>query len=669
MVRIYCILKFWFISLVFLASTPSLFAQVHSNVKEQLLEAESNFVYEEFNEALPIYMKLKDRYPDNAYLDYKIGRCYLNIPFEKQKSISYLQKAEVKMSRTSKDGNFKHNEVPLDVIFYLGDAYRINNQIEKAIDTYQDFKNKLDDKTYNVKIVDDDIQACKRAKILEKDPVEVIKLNMGGVINTRFSESHPVVSEDESIILYSSQLPFYQAVFFTTKVNGTWQQPINIIPDLGIDGDCIPTCLSADGKEAYFYRSDEFKGDIYVSNFINGKWTKIRKLNNNINTKYWESHASLSHDGKTLYFTSNRPGGIGGLDIYKSQRTLGDNWGPAQNLGPVINSSYNEDSPFITADGKRLYFSSFGHETIGGYDIFYSDLDANGNWTKPVNIGFPINSTDDDVFFCPIQNGKVAYISEYDQNGFGKTDIIRIEIPDKNNPQKFNVTGKIRIPGRGNNQKITIVVVNHNRKDTIYNELLTSEDFTFRAKEGDYDINISATGYQSQIIPVTVKRGSKDLDRSLSITLIANPNKDNSATGLAAVNDIPGLQKDGSNANRNQNNTNSKNGTNLSGNDLASNTKDNFNNNIASNDSFKKVNSGVNSDKIDTNGIDSLQNIKSADKTNVANSDESTRGKSKSGFWKSLHDIKWEYFAVPCFLILLIILLLIIKKIRKPEQN
>ncbi len=399
-------------------------------IKEQLLEAESDFLYEEFNEALPIYMKLKDKYPDNIYLDYKIGRCYLNIPFEKQKSLIYLKKASVKITKTNKDGSFKGNEVPVDVIYYLGDAYRINNQLEAAIENYEEFKSKSDKKLYDLKLVDDQILACKRAILMEKKPVVISFHNLGEVINTKYSETHPVVSEDENIMLYATQLPFYQAVFFTKKVNGVWQQPLNIITELGIDDDCIPTCLSSDGTEAYFYRSDQFRGDLYVSNYINGKWTKIRRLNDNVNTKYWESHASLSHDGKTLYFTSNRPGGMGGLDIYMTQRNIGDNWGPPKNLGPVINSSYNEDAPFITSDGKRLYFSSFGHETMGGYDIFYSDKDANGNWTKPVNIGYPLNSTGDDLYFCPVRNGSAGYISKYDSAGFGRFDIVRVEISD-----------------------------------------------------------------------------------------------------------------------------------------------------------------------------------------------------------------------------------------------
>ncbi len=620
---------------------PCSFGQLNDNVKQQLLDAESSFLYEEFNEALPVYMKLKDRYPDNYYLDYKIGRCYLNIPFDRQKSLIYLKLASnsVKISKTNKDGSFKENEVPLDVIFYLGDAYRINNQLDKSIEKYQEFKNKADKKIYDLKLVDNQIQACKRAIIMEKRPVDISIQNLGKTINTKYSEIHPVISEDENILLYAAQLPFYQAVFYTKKTDGVWQQPVNIITDLGIDGDCLPTSISADGREAYFYRSDEFRGDLYVSNFINGKWTKIRKLNDNINTRYWESHASLSHDGKTLYFTSNRPGGMGGLDIYKTQRTSGDNWGPAQNLGPVINSSYNEDAPFITADDKRLYFSSFGHETMGGFDIFYSDKDANGNWTKPVNIGYPVNTTGDEMFFCPAKNGTVGYFSEIDSTGFGKYDIVRVEIFDIKNPRLYKISGNIKTTTNGNNQKILMIVLDQLSKDTIYNELLTGEDFNFKIKAGNYEIYISASGYQSQILPFSITPGSKDFNRVLNTLLVAVNNQDNTASGITA--EMPVLSQKQAN-----------NGKLIAGNEI---NKNSPGTNLPAITSKVTKNTKISQDQNDIHTtIKTIDSNKTLTKNIV----------SKVGFWKSVGGISWEYYSVPCALAIFVIVLVIIKKRR-----
>ena len=181
---------------------------------------------------------------------------------------------------------------------------------------------------------------------------------------------------------------------------------------LKVDQDLFPTSISKDGKTLYLYSSADYDGIIYTSKFENGTWSPLVKLNDNINTKYWESHATISHDDKKLYFTSNRKGTYGGLDIYVSKRDSTGDWGPAVNLGPVINTPYNEESPFLTSDDKTLFFSSRGHFNMGGYDIFYSTLLDNGEWSVPLNVGYPLNTTDDDVFFNPKNEGYEGYIAK-----------------------------------------------------------------------------------------------------------------------------------------------------------------------------------------------------------------------------------------------------------------
>ncbi|NJM15669.1 MAG: hypothetical protein HC896_10140 [Bacteroidales bacterium] len=163
------------------------------------------------------------------------------------------------------------------------------------------------------------------------------------------------------------------------------------------------------------------------------------KLNENINTKYWESYASVSDDGKTLYFTSNRPGGYGELDIYKSVLGKDGQWGLAMNLGPAINTKYNDDAPVITSNGQLLYFSSLGHGTTGGYDIFFSEKDNMGIWKKPVNIGYPINTTDDNLYFYPFSNGNFGLFAAVDEKGFGRFDIMQVEVFSAKHPKFYNV--------------------------------------------------------------------------------------------------------------------------------------------------------------------------------------------------------------------------------------
>lgn len=509
--------------LIIFSININLKAQDKSSLKVNFTEAETYFLYEEFTEALPLYIQLKDKYPGNYNLDYKIGRCFLNMPYDKQKSIQYLENAIKHISIIYKESSFKELNAPLDALFYLGDAYRINNQLARAIQTYQEFKQRVSDKVFDFSLVDHEIQSCEQAMIMEKKPIDETEMNIGDVINTRFSETNPVVSADENMIVYAVKLQFYQAMFYSKKVDGKWTTPINMIPELGIDGDCFPTSLSADGTELYMYRNNEYQGDLFVSNYKNGKWNKIKKLNGNINTKYWESHACISPDGLTLYFTSNRDGGYGGLDIYKSTRpsVTSNDWGVPQNLGPVINSPYNDDTPFITEDGKRLYFSSFGHESMGGYDIFYSDLSSDGTWSKPVNLGYPINTTGDELFFDPLMNGNFGYMAKFDPKGFGKYDIFRYEIFSDRHPRKYIINVKITLPQSQAGTYISVNLYDKVKGDTVLHKIATTDTFSFETTAGDFNVYLKAKGCKPQVVNLSIPMGSKDKGLLITTSLLS----------------------------------------------------------------------------------------------------------------------------------------------------
>jgi Tol biopolymer transport system component len=192
------------------------------------------------------------------------------------------------------------------------------------------------------------------------------------------------------------------------------------------DGDMYISCLSAEGRILFLSKDDNYNSDIYTSTFDGITWGKPSKLNKNINTRYWESHGYLSEDGNQLVFASDRPGGFGGLDLYLSKRLDGD-WGPAINLGPQVNTQFNEDRPFLINKGKTLFFSSQGHRNMGGYDLFRSELQQNNLWSQPENLGYPLNTPDDNIFFMPTDNGKSGYISRYrESDGSGREDIYRI---------------------------------------------------------------------------------------------------------------------------------------------------------------------------------------------------------------------------------------------------
>jgi tetratricopeptide (TPR) repeat protein len=477
---------------------PQLSGQTKSDIRIYFTEAETYVLFEEYQEALPFYLDLLKLYPNNNNIKYRIGQCYLNTPGEKENAISYLEDAVKNINPKYKEGKFRESGAPYDALYYLANAYRVNNQLDKALATYEQFQNNLDPAIYDTTIIRLQIESCNNAKRLMNIPVFVKANNLGDMINERFSEFNPVISRDENTIFFSKGLQFYDAVFYSKKVNGIWSGPINMTPELGVDEDYYPSSVSDDGKELFLYRTDNYDGNIFVSKLVNGTWSVVTKLNENINTKYWESHASISHDGKKLYFTSNRKGGYGGLDIFVSERDSTGDWGPALNLGPAINTPYNEDTPFLGKDDKTLFFSSRGHYNIGGYDIFYSTFLESGEWSVPLNVGYPLNSTDDDLFFDPINDGYEAYFSRYDSTGFGNQDIFKVEIFSSEHPRKFYVTGIAKIKDLLTSIKDSVKISvfntsNFNEAIVVYSDPLTGA-YQFEVENGIYEITFEADG-------------------------------------------------------------------------------------------------------------------------------------------------------------------------------
>ncbi len=501
------IVTFWFLTLGLAVS----FAQkslTKEEIKKKMVEGNSFFLFEEYSDALPYYLDLLKIFPDNNNLNYRIGRCYLNIPGEKHKAIEYLEKAVKDISLKYRENSLRETHAPLEAYFYLGDAYRVNNQLDKAIAAYKYFLEHLDPKKYDKQVVEDQIQACLNAKELQAHPLYLAEKDLGKPINSRFSDYRPAVSGNQQVLVFTRKLPFYDAVFFSQKENGVWTPPINLTPQLGIDQDFYSASLSWDGKTLYLYKNDQYDGNLYISKYDGTRWSKVIRLNDHINTKYWESHACVTKDGNTLYFTSNRKGGYGGLDIYVSHRDSSGDWGPPQNLGPVINTKYNEETPFISEDGKTLFFSSRGHFNMGGYDIFYSNLLENGEWSKPLNMGYPINTTDDDLFYQPVGEGYYAYISKFSDQGLGKMDIFKIEIFSAEHPRKFLIEGKIdtrTVPIPVSNNKIFVSLLNEDMSDTLQSvNPDTTGHYSFTTVAGEYHLAIGGEGFKSTTYPLSL---------------------------------------------------------------------------------------------------------------------------------------------------------------------
>ncbi|HLP74815.1 MAG TPA: tetratricopeptide repeat protein, partial [Bacteroidales bacterium] len=491
--------RFLFLSfLLSVITITDILPQSRLEIKKLFYEAESWILFEDYKEALPIYQQLLKINPANSNYEYRIGQCYINTPGEKEKAVSYLEDAIRYVDAEYDEGKFSETHAPFDAYYYLANAYRINNQIDKAIATYEIFRQNLNPAVYDSNIVNLQIQSCLNARDLMKHPLFIRQTNLSDIINESNSEFNPVVSDNEDMIVFSRSTAFYDAILYSVRSKGAWSGPMNMNEILKVDQDLFPTSLSKDGKTLYLYSSADYDGIIYNSHFENGSWSPVVKLNDNINTKYWESHATISHDNKKLYFTSNRKGSIGGLDIYVSERDSSGDWGQAKNLGAVINTPYNEESPFLSQDDKTLFFSSRGHFNMGGYDIFYSTLLPDGTWSVPLNAGYPLNTTDDDVFFKPMKDGYVGYFSKEGTDSYGKQDIYRIEIFSDDHPRKFYVRGIVKVADLMSNfndsVKISAMnIKNPNQIVVVYSNPKTGE-YEFEVPHGNYEVTYQGEG-------------------------------------------------------------------------------------------------------------------------------------------------------------------------------
>jgi hypothetical protein len=413
----------------------SLAGQSRSDLRSMFVSAEGDILFEDYAEALPKYLSLLQMIPDNYNLCYRVGQCYLNTPGEKDKAITWLETAVKNIDTGYRAGRLSEKEAPHDALYHLANAYRIANNFDKALETYELFLQDVDTEKYDTTLVRFQMQSCHNARKMMLNPSDVDQSNLGAPVNDRYSEFNPVVSADEKTLIFTRELPFYDAIFWSRKENGSWTEPVNMTPQLGVDQDYYTSSLSPDGMTLLMYRVDTYDGNIYMSRLQGDTWSKVEKLNGHINTKFWESHATMSIDGRKIYFTSNRRESLGGLDIFVSARDSSGNWGPAENLGPEINTLYNEETPFLANSDSTLFFSSRGHHNIGGYDIFRSDLGADGRWSTPVNAGYPLNTTDDDLFFTPLGKGNRGYFSKFTGDGEGRMDIYSCDIYSEQNPR------------------------------------------------------------------------------------------------------------------------------------------------------------------------------------------------------------------------------------------
>ncbi len=393
--------------------------------------------------AIDQYKKADAFNSNNALLNYKLGRCYLQ-DNDKTEAIKYLEKAYSLDKRISLDLAYN------DINFLLAEAYRFDYQFDRAIEKYKEHKNSLtpEQLTREAEILDKKIEECNTAKKLVAKPVRVFVDNLGNLVNSAYPDYKPLVIPDESMIIFTSAREnttggkrdkdsyFFEDIYTTDYENGAWTVPENSY-DLNSSNHDATAGISSDGTILYIYKASG-GNSLYESNLSHSKYSMPVRMPNTINEGRKQASASLSFDKTTLYFTSLREEGYGGQDIYFSRKDAKNRWQDPENIGATINTPYDEEGVFIAPDGKTLYFSSNGHNTMGGFDIFKSDW-KDGKWSNPVNLGYPINTPDDDVFFTLAASGQRGYYSSKKRDGFGGQDLYIITFLEAAKPMMMSV--------------------------------------------------------------------------------------------------------------------------------------------------------------------------------------------------------------------------------------
>lgn len=493
--------------------------------------ADELFDMKNYIQAIDEYKKLEKEFPDDPEIKHRIGICYLETYNDKSQAIPYLEYCY-------KQGKYK-NELLLE----LANAYQYAYKLDEAINFYNKFREKAPSKT--ISLIDHYIETCENAKELMKKPVNVSFENAGKGINTKYADYYPFVTKNEETLFFTSRREqntgklrsyngYYTSDIYTSKVEkGQWTNAKNMggLINTLEDEECVG--ISVDGKNLIMYVDNaQFPGDLFHSEVGKSKqFSKPIPFNEPVNSDLLDAEACYGTDLNTMLFVSARKGGLGGEDIYMTKRLPNGEWGIPKNLGPNINTPYREAFPIISDDGKTLFFSSEGHTSMGGYDLFKSKWDENTKtWGSPTNVGYPLNTTDDDMMFSVTKNGRDGYISAWRKEGLGDLDIYKITFNDVE--QSLTAITGIVMPADSAKHDIDAFVA--------ITDLKTKEELDFKnvnkktgkyifiVEPGKYQITITSSGNKiikedvvvynkSDYSPVIEKKHVLEIDQPLSV--------------------------------------------------------------------------------------------------------------------------------------------------------
>jgi hypothetical protein len=384
----------------------------------------------QYLEASKIYKRLLPVDTNFIEVYYEMAQCELNLPGQRDQ-------AAVHLAKCAAAGH-------IEATFDLAMVRHREERFDEAIDLLNRYRS-----MFGREVPDADVErhlaTARTAKELMGAPVDARIRNLGGAINSEGNDHCPLVTADGNMMYFTSRREgttggmrdasgrMFEDIYYARRIDGVWSTAANAGAPLNSAMHDATVGLNPDGSSMIIYRTspEHMSGDLYESRRAGGRWQSPELMTPRINSEFHETSASIAPEGNEIYFASDRPGGFGGRDLYRIRRLPNGEWSLPLNLGPTVNTAQDEDAPFLHSDGVTLFFSSKGHRTMGGFDIFRSvlkDTDNNG-WTDPENMGFPLNTVSDDIFFCLSEDGRTGYFSSERPGGLGGQDIHIVEFP------------------------------------------------------------------------------------------------------------------------------------------------------------------------------------------------------------------------------------------------
>ncbi len=510
--------------------------------------ADEMYEFGDFEDAIGLYQQAISENSDNIRANYQLGECYLRTSHSKSKAVEFFLKAyELDAEYTNM------------ILFNIAESYRFAHKFDEAIEYYKRFKEEVEIHRRIFEGLDTEelknraarrIYECHNAKDYIAAPTSVQIENLGEEINSEENDYAPVLSSDGNKLIFTSRRAggvgilkdvdnkYFEDLWISTFDGEKWTTPQNMGPKINSETHESNLCLSPNNEDLYIYKTEN-AGDIFLAKKVYDEWEEPKSLGEPINTQYKEVSAFETTDGNKLFISSDRPGGIGITDIYVSQRNEEGQWGEPVNLGDQINTEYDEEGPFFVSESNTLYFSSKGHNGMGGYDLYRSVYNSSDNsWSKPQNLGYPINSTDDDLYFTMASDGKTGYYATFKEDSQGENDLYRIYPADGSTVEENDsnaVVGEIDTVKAAvvlnfkvfdydtqKPVKAHIELVNKDTDEKLFNGEITGEfNFSFANTEPILVILlVESEGYLFQTVKIKVPAPAKDqvvLERKLGL--------------------------------------------------------------------------------------------------------------------------------------------------------